>query len=98
MSLPAKGWKNKGGTSKRGENPSMKSLWIKKGFPWPDKCSVAGCDECATDGAHMINSSSESMEEWIVPTCHYHNEQENGYIQLKGGVKLHKLKDLKSDS
>lgn len=95
MGLPAKGWKNKGGTSKRGENPSMKSLWIKKNYPWPEKCSVAGCEKCATDGAHMINSQTGSMDEWIVPTCHFHNEQEDVELTLKGNVTLHKLKNLK---
>lgn len=95
MKLPAKGWKNKGGTSKRGEGPTMKSLWIKKNYLWPDKCSVAGCEANATDGAHMINSETGSMEEWIVPTCHFHNEQEGEDLELKGGVELHKLKSLK---
>ena len=94
MVLPRNGWKNKGGTAGRDSSTSMKSLWEKK-HPWPNSCSVEGCNEAATDGAHMINSSSGSMEEWIVPTCHYHNEQEDAELTLKGGIKLIRLRDLK---
>lgn len=35
------------------------------------------------------------MEEWIVPTCHFHNEQEDVELTLKGNVTLYKLKNLK---
>ena len=95
MKIPADGWVNKRGTSKREEGQTMKSLWIKKGYTWPEKCSVKGCEEEATDGAHMINSSSDSMEEWIVPTCHKHNEQEGVELELKPGAHVCKLKNLK---
>ena len=94
MRLPLTGWKNKRGTGKR-DDPSMKSLWLRKGYPWPAECCVSGCHKPATDGAHMINQSSGSMEEWIVPTCHEHNEQEGVELTLKAGITIHKLKDLK---
>ena len=95
MSLPANGWKNKPGTSKRKDGSTMKSLWEKK-YKWPQKCSVLGCNESATDGAHMINSGTGSFEEWIVPTCHFHNEQEDTKLTLKDGTIIHKLNDLKN--
>lgn len=94
MGLPSKGWKNKKGTSGRNDSSTMKSLWEKK-YPWPEQCSVCGCNAKATDGAHMVNSNSGSMEEYIVPTCHFHNEQEDIEIALKPGTKLHKLKEIK---
>ena len=42
----------------------------------------------ATDGAHMINSGSGTMEEYIVPLCHSCNEIENELLTLKNGTKL----------
>lgn len=69
MSLPCSGWKNKNGTSERScKCGSWKAHWENNSSePWPSICSVAGCDEKAEVGAHVINS--DCTGEWIVPLC-----------------------------
>lgn len=87
MTLPANGWKNKNGTSGRTcKCGSWKQHWINASSkPWPAACSVAGCGNSATLGAHIINSSVSG--EYIMPACELCNKLSSTF-NLKGGVTL----------
>lgn len=87
MGLTASGWKNKGGTGSRSCNcGSWKQHWINvSGESWPKKCSIQGCINDATLGAHIINSSVSG--EKIAPACDSCNKL-SGEFSLKGGVTL----------
>ena len=87
MSITADGWKNKGGTGQRScKCKTWKQHWINNsGEAWPDKCSIRGCTNSATLGAHIYNPSVEG--ERIVPACDSCNKLENEF-SLKGGVTL----------
>ena len=52
------GWKNKKGTSIRFCNcGSWKQHWLNySGITWPEVCSVEGCKNKPTLGAHIYNS------------------------------------------
>lgn len=58
-SLPAAGWKNKVGTKDRNCNcGTWKQHWVNySNKPWPSECSVSGCTNRPTLGAHVINST-----------------------------------------
>jgi len=65
---------------------SMKNHWIKvSGKEWPDKCSVSGCKNPATIGAHLVNK--ELKAEIITPLCDA-CYQVNKELNLKSGTKL----------
>ena len=87
MEVPASGWKNKSGTGNRSCNcGTWKHHWINgSGKPWPNECSVLGCTNNATLGAHVINSSVSG--EKIVPACDSCNKL-SGEFTLKGGITL----------
>lgn len=87
MEVTANGWKNKKGTGYRSCNcGSWKNHWINNSDePWPSTCSIAGCSNTATLGAHIINSSVSG--EKIVPACDSCNKL-TGEFNLKGGVTL----------
>lgn len=87
MSITADGWKNKGGTGLRScKCKTWKQHWINNsGEKWPDKCSIKGCNNSATLGAHIYNPNVEG--ERIVPACDSCNKLESEF-SLKGGVTL----------
>lgn len=87
MSITANGWKNKKGTSDRSCNcGSWKKHWTNQSSkPWPAKCSVSGCDNAATLGAHVINSDVSG--EYIVAACDSCNKLSSEF-DLKGGITL----------
>lgn len=87
MGITADGWKNKEGTGIRSCNcGSWKQHWINySGEPWPSECSVKGCTNTATLGAHIINSNVSG--EKIVPACDSCNKL-SGEFSLKGGITL----------
>lgn len=87
MSLPIKGWKNKGGTSERAcRCGSWKQHWINcSSKTWPSQCCVAGCTASAEVGAHVYNVSDEVHGEYIVPACKRCNAL-TGEFTLKGEV------------
>lgn len=87
MSITATGWKNKNGTGTRSCNcGSWKQHWINvSGKSWPSTCSVLGCSNFATLGAHIINSNVSG--EYIVPACDSCN-QASYQFNLKGGITL----------
>lgn len=87
MSITAENWKNKKGTSERSCNcGSWQQHWINNSSEsWPSNCSVKGCTNTATLGAHIINSN-ESGEK-IIPACDSHNKLEDEF-DLKGGIIL----------
>lgn len=87
MALTASGWKNKKGTGERScKCGSWKQHWINKsGKSWPEKCSVLGCNNSATLGAHVINS--EVSGEYIIPACDSCNKLSSEF-NLKGGITL----------
>lgn len=88
MALIAENWKNKNGTSDREcKCGSWKQHWINNsGEEWPQLCSVKGCNNLATLGAHIINDSEKV--EWIAPTCESCNNNRNEVFDLKGGIRL----------
>ena len=87
MGISADGWKNKNGTGDRlCKCGSWKQHWInysKKS--WPSTCSVSGCNNAPSLGAHIINSSVSG--EKIVPMCDSCNKK-TGEFSLKGGIAL----------
>lgn len=52
---------------------------------WTEKCSVKGCDDEATLGAHIINSNVSG--EWIAPFCDSCNKTSEEF-SLKLGTAL----------
>jgi hypothetical protein len=84
----AEAWKNKNGTSERDcKCGSWKQHWINNsGEEWPKICSVKGCSNTASLGAHVINASEKG--EWIVPTCESCNSKRNVEFDLKGGMTI----------
>ena len=87
MSLTNNGWKNKNGTAGRAcKCGSWKQHWIKgTGKVWPSECSVSGCTEKPTVGAHIINEAETG--EWIAPLCDACNKRTESF-DLDGGVTL----------
>ena len=87
MALTASGRKNKKGTGERScKCGSWKQHWINNsGKSWPEKCSVLGCNNSATLGAHVINS--EVSGEYIIPACDSCNKLSSEF-NLKGGTTL----------
>ena len=85
MSLPNSGWKNKVGTGARTcKCGSWKQHWINfSDKPWPSECSVKGCSNKPTLGAHVINKDVEG--ERIVPMCDSCNKLTESFA-LKGSV------------
>jgi len=85
MRLAVAGWRNKKGTGERNcKCGSWKDHWIKfSGKEWPDLCSVAGCEEKPTLGAHIINSNVSG--EKIVPMCDSCNKSADVF-SLKSGI------------
>lgn len=71
MSITATGWKNKKGTALRScKCESWKKHWINcSGREWPKTCSVLGCSNDATLGAHIYNTNPEVTGEYIIPAC-----------------------------
>ena len=80
-------WKNKIGTSERNcKCGSWKQHWINfSGQKWPASCSVTGCYNTPTLGAHIYNNAVSG--EKIVPMCDICNKL-TGSFGLKGGVAL----------
>lgn len=87
MTIPSAGWKNKAGTAGRACNcGSWKSHWIKYAKkPWPQTCSVSGCESAPTVGAHVINPGVTG--ERIVPMCDSCNKL-SGSITLKFSISV----------
>ena len=87
MSITATGWKNKSGTSVRScKCGTWAQHWVNyANKPWPSECSVLGCSNSPTLGAHVINPGVTG--ERIVPMCDSCNGLA-GSFTLKGGVTL----------
>lgn len=64
--------------------------WSKATGTIVGRCSVLGCGEPATVGAHVVQLDGRaSWDWWIVPTCHGHNHYSNDTgMWLKRGSKL----------
>jgi hypothetical protein len=87
MNIPANGWSNK---RDAGDRPckcgTWKEHWLNfSGEPWPENCSVHGCPNTPTLGAHIANPSL--FGERIVPMCSSCNEL-GGSFNLKVDVTL----------
>jgi hypothetical protein len=69
MIVPLDGWKNKNGTSRRSCTcGSWKDHWHRSTLISGDlECSVAGCGNRATLGAHIIHKVV--LGEWIILAC-----------------------------
>lgn len=82
------GWKNKGGTGERFcKCGSWKQHWINfSGKTWPDECSVSGCSNTATLGAHIYNPSSSDTSEYIVPVCNSCNKRTDEFSLESGTI------------
>lgn len=82
-----KNWKNKNGTAERTCScGTWKQHWINySGKSWPAICSVSGCTNKPTLGAHVINS--EVLGEKIVPMCDSCNKL-TGCFDLKDKTPL----------
>lgn len=87
MSITATGWKNKGGTGVRScKCGTWAQHWVNQSSAsWPGQCSVSGCSNQATLGAHVINP--DVTGERIVPMCSSCNGLTRSF-NLKGGVTL----------
>ena len=87
MAIISKGWKNKKGTGERScKCGSWKQHWLNfSNKDWPDTCSIYGCNNSATLGAHIFNS--KVSDEYIVPACDSCNKMDIEF-NLKGGTTL----------
>ena len=87
MNVPSSGWKNKDGTAaRRCRCGSWKEHWIVvSGLNPPNDCSVLGCGNDASLGAHVIHE--EVRGEWIILSCDACN-QRSDVFQLKDEVVL----------
>jgi hypothetical protein len=86
MSMPIRGWKNKGGTGGRACAPcgTWKAHWTKRsGRTWPGDCSVENCSAAAALGAHIYHATVSG--ERIVPMCDGCNQLEDPF-DLKAGT------------
>ncbi len=84
MSITTTGWKNKKGTAQRScKCGSWKQHWINcSRRKWPATCSVLGCSNIATLGAHIYNTDPKVTGEYIIPACDKCNSL-NGEFSLK---------------
>lgn len=89
MSITASGWKNKGGTGERScKCGSWKNHWVdSSGKSWPTQCSVLGCNNSATLGAHVFNIDRGVCGEYIIPACNSCNSLSSEF-NLKGSITL----------
>jgi hypothetical protein len=73
--LPVENWINRNGTADRECSCGpWKRHWERfSEESWPQICYIRECNRSAEDGAHVENYE-EPCGEWIVPTCHQHNE------------------------
>lgn len=87
MSITAIGWSNKKGTSVRNCScGSWQQHWLNySNQSWPSSCSVNGCLNSPTLGAHIYNP--QVAGEKIVPMCHSCNGLDSSF-NFKGGVSL----------
>ena len=87
MAITTNGWKNKKGTAERSCScGTWKQHWINySGKSWPSICSVYGCSNIPTLGAHIYNPNVTG--EKIVPMCASCNGLD-GSFNLKAGVTL----------
>jgi len=87
MCLPTNGWKNKGGTGDKYCNcGSWKNHWINNSKKsWPSVCSISGCFNIPTLGAHIYNRNVQG--EYIAPACDSCNRLSDEFY-LKPGVTL----------
>lgn len=85
MSITATGWSNKGGTGERAcKCGTWKQHWINFSRKvWPSTCSIKGCSNAPTLGAHVKNQSVAG--ERIVPMCDSCNKL-SGTFTLKGSI------------
>lgn len=86
MSLPNDGWSNKAGTGDRScRCGTWKLHWIHySGAPhWPLICSVDGCGNSASVGAHIRHPGVSG--EQIVPMCISCNGR-GGLLRFKAGT------------
>lgn len=95
MSITANGWSNVPGT---GEDScpcgAWTDHWVKhSGKSWPTSCSVKGCTNPATLGAHIQNPHVVGLR--IVPMCGSCNGLDESF-DLAGGVTLVHAKALHS--
>lgn len=95
MGVSNAGWKNKSGTSDRDCTcGTWKDHWIAfSGKEWPEKCSVFGCDNKATLGAHVFHA--DVTGERIVPMCSSCNRI-NVEFNLKGGTGIPSASPIKT--
>lgn len=48
--------------------------WMaRKGTSLKPSCSVCGCNQRATDGAHVVKVGSGDRRWYMMPACHAHN-------------------------
>lgn len=87
MAFRTDNWKNKGGTGQRTcRCGSWAKHWLKfSNKKWPASCSVRGCSNYPTLGAHIYNPNE--VGEWIVPMCDTCNKRTDPF-DLKDSVTL----------
>lgn len=86
MPLPTEGWKNKVGTAGRScACGSWAQHYANETKVWPKVCSIYGCANEPTLGAHVINAAVSG--EFIVASCDPCNKQTSGF-SLKPGISV----------
>lgn len=83
-------WRNQNGTSERHCScGSWKNHWKNhSGTNWPTKCSVEGCNNNATLGAHVYSNSVSG--EQIIPACDSCNQRTDSFYLKWGCIKIYK--------
>lgn len=54
---------------------SWKEFWEEESEETFDQCACKGCNNGATDGAHVIKVDSKDKKSYIVPLCHRCNKK-----------------------
>jgi hypothetical protein len=83
------GWQNKSRTSERTcACGTWREHWLKfSGKPWPSKCSVSGCENDPTLGAHVVQETFTNKHEYIVPMCQACNAKMESFT-VRSGTKF----------
>ena len=67
---------------------SWLDYWEKKSGGIAMFCCVKGCCEFAEDGAHVFKPEEEDGRVFIAPTCHKHNMDLGGVLEIEDNTKL----------
>lgn len=63
---------------------SWKDFYSQRRGIWPTSCACLFCSNTATVGAHVKKVGANDDSWYIVPLCHYHNNQFGQELEVVG--------------